>query len=106
MCAVRRSQAGRACSLLSITARAVLASERRAASGCPAFPDARRLRPEKTAIESCEHQDDADIYDQPFHETVSEEREIDSHDDGGHRRHVKHDSYFAHFKDLHLWPWI
>jgi hypothetical protein len=37
---------------------------------------------------------------------VSEEREIDSHDDGGHRRHVKHDSYFAHFKDLHLWPWI
>jgi hypothetical protein len=49
-------------------------------------------------VESCEHQDNANIHCQPFPESVSEEQEIYSDYDGCHRHHVKHDSYVsAHF---------
>jgi hypothetical protein len=48
---------------------------------------------QESQIERCERQDDADIRDQPFRESVSEEHEIYADDDGHHRRHVKDDSY-------------
>jgi hypothetical protein len=54
--------------------------------------------PEESPVESCEHQDNADIHCQPFPESVSEEHEIYTDHDGCHRHHVKHDSYLsAHF---------
>src|ERR1700674_5481273 len=54
--------------------------------------------PEESQVESCEHQDNADIHCQPFPESVSEEHEIYTDYDGCHRHHVKHDSYLsAHF---------
>src|SRR3981081_4224373 len=54
--------------------------------------------PEEFQVESCEHQDEANIHCQPFPESVSEEHEIYTDYDGCHRHHVKHDSYlFAHF---------
>jgi hypothetical protein len=54
--------------------------------------------PEESQIESCEHQDNANIHCQPFPKSVSEEHEIYTDYDGYHRHHVKHDSYlFAHF---------
>ena len=54
--------------------------------------------PEESQVESCEHQDNANIHCQPFPESVSEEREIYTDYDGCHRHHVKHYSYLsAHF---------
>jgi hypothetical protein len=57
--------------------------------------------PEKSQVESREHQDDSNIHYQPFPESNSEEREIHSDYDGDHRHHVKHDNYpvarAAHF---------
>jgi hypothetical protein len=51
--------------------------------------------PEESQVESCEHQDNADIYCQPFPESVFEEREIYTDNDGCHRHHVKHDNYLS-----------
>jgi hypothetical protein len=54
--------------------------------------------PEKSKVESSEHQDNANIHYQPFPESVSEEHEIYADYDGDHRHHVKHGSYLsAHF---------
>ncbi len=54
--------------------------------------------PEESQIESYEHQDNANIRHQSFPELVSEEQEIYTDYDGGHRHHVKHYSYLpAHF---------
>src|SRR5579872_972507 len=54
--------------------------------------------PEESQVESCEHQDNANIHCQPFPESVSEEDEIYTDYDGCHRHHVKHDNYLsAHF---------
>src|ERR1700693_5671289 len=50
---------------------------------------------EKSQVESCEHQDNADIHCQPFPESVSEEHDIYTDYDGCHRHHVKHDSYLS-----------
>src|ERR1039458_3530873 len=46
--------------------------------------------PEESQVESCEHQDNANIHCQPFPESVSEEHEIYTDYDGCHRHHVKH----------------
>ncbi|HEV2561932.1 MAG TPA: hypothetical protein VGT78_07305 [Rhizomicrobium sp.] len=51
--------------------------------------------PEESQIESREHQDNADIHDQPFPETVSKECEVESDDRGNHRQHIKQDNYPA-----------
>jgi hypothetical protein len=51
--------------------------------------------PQESPIESREHQDDSNIHQEPFPESVFEEREIDSGYDGRHRHHVKHDSYLS-----------
>jgi hypothetical protein len=57
--------------------------------------------PEESQVENCEHQDNANIHRQPFPESVSEEHEIYTDNDGCHRRHVKHDSYLsAHFSGI------
>jgi hypothetical protein len=57
--------------------------------------------PEESKVESCEHQDNANIHCQPFPESVSEEHEIYTNYDGCHRHHVKHDSYLsAHFSKI------
>jgi hypothetical protein len=57
--------------------------------------------PQESQVESCEHQDNANIHCQPFPESVSEEQEIYTDYDGCHRHHVKHDSYLsAHFSAL------
>jgi hypothetical protein len=54
--------------------------------------------PEESQIESSEHQDNANIHCQPFPELVSEEHEIYTDYDGGHRHHVKDYSYLStHF---------
>jgi len=50
---------------------------------------------EESQVESCEHQDNANIHCQPFPESVSEEHEIHTDYNGGHRHHVKHDSYLS-----------
>jgi hypothetical protein len=58
----------------------------------------RSWTPEESQVESCEHQDNANIHCQPFPESVSEEHEIYTDYDGCHRHHVKHDNYLsAHF---------
>jgi hypothetical protein len=65
------------------------------------------LTPEESEVEGREHQDNADIHCEPFPETVSEEREIDTDDDGYHRRHVKHDTCLsAHFSKTSTPAWI
>jgi hypothetical protein len=56
--------------------------------------------PEESQVESCEHQDNANIHCQPFPESVSEEHDIYTDYDGCHRHHVKHDSLSAHFRFL------
>ena len=57
--------------------------------------------PEESQVESCEHQDNANIHCQPFPGSVSEEHEIYNDYDDYHRHHVKHDSYLsAHFSSL------
>jgi hypothetical protein len=48
--------------------------------------------PEESQIESCEHQDNANVRCQPFPESVSEEREIYTDYDGYHCHHVERDS--------------
>src|SRR5580700_6967691 len=54
--------------------------------------------PEESQVESCEHQDNANIHYQPFPESVSEEHEIYTDYDGRHRHHVEHHDYLsAHF---------
>jgi hypothetical protein len=60
-------------------------------------------KPEESQVESCEHQDNANIHCQPFPESVFEEHEIYTNYDGCHRHHVKHDSYLSvHLCPLHL----
>jgi hypothetical protein len=60
--------------------------------------------PEESQVESGEDQDNANIRYQPFPESVSEEHEIYSNDDGCHRHHVKHDSHLsAHLSKT--WGW-
>src|ERR1019366_5117850 len=55
--------------------------------------------PQESQVESCEHQDNANIHCQPSPESVSEEQQIYTDYDGRHRHHVKHDSYLsAHFR--------
>jgi hypothetical protein len=62
--------------------------------------------PEESEVESCEHQDNADIHRQPFPEMVSEERDIYTDYDGCHRHSVEHSSYLsAHFSQTML-EWI
>jgi len=57
------------------------------------------LTPEKSEVESSEHQDNADIHSQTFPESISEEHEIYADYDGCHRHYVKHDTYLsAHFR--------
>src|SRR5580692_13218920 len=52
----------------------------------------------ESQIESCEHQDNADIRHQPWPELVSEEQDIDADDDGSHRHHKKDSSHLSpHF---------
>ena len=54
--------------------------------------------PEESQVESCEHQDNANIHCQPLPESVFEEHEIYTDYDGYHRNDVKHQSYLsAHF---------
>jgi len=48
---------------------------------------------EESQVESSKHQNDADVRDQPFPESVSKEREIYADDDGYHRYHIKNRSY-------------
>jgi hypothetical protein len=57
--------------------------------------------PQESQVESCEHQDNANVHCQPFPESVSEEQEIYTHYDGRHRHDVKHNNYLsAHFSAL------
>jgi hypothetical protein len=44
--------------------------------------------PEESQVESSKHQDNANIHRQPFPESVSQEHEIDTDDDGYHRHHA------------------
>jgi hypothetical protein len=46
--------------------------------------------PEESPVESHEHQDNANIHDQPFPESVSEERNIYTDNNGCHHRRVKY----------------
>lgn len=63
---------------------------------CAGYSYARRLRvPEEDEIEGREDQDNADVHEQPFPEEVSEEREVDSDDDGDHGDEEKYDSYLS-----------
>src|SRR5215831_8107445 len=48
---------------------------------------------EESQVESCEHQDNANIHYQSFPESVSEEHEIYADYNGCHRHHVEHYSY-------------
>jgi hypothetical protein len=45
---------------------------------------------EESEVESCEHQDNANIHCQPFPESVSKEHDIYTDYDGCHRHRVKH----------------
>lgn len=53
----------------------------------------RSLVPKESKVESCEHQDNADICDQAFPESVSKEREVYTDYDCYHRHHVKDHRY-------------
>ncbi|MFZ0845663.1 MAG: hypothetical protein WAM62_07710, partial [Pseudolabrys sp.] len=46
----------------------------------------------KSEIKSPEHQDNANIHDQPFPESVSQERKIHADDHGNHRHHIDRDN--------------
>jgi hypothetical protein len=61
-------------------------------SAPPGAADGSSWTPDESQVESCEHQNNANIHRQPFPESVSEEREIYTDYDGYHRHHVKHDS--------------
>ena len=53
---------------------------------------------EESEVESCKHQDNADIHCQPFPKSVFEEQEIYTDYAGYHRHHVKRCSYSSvHF---------
>ena len=53
---------------------------------------------EESQVESREHQDKADIHDQPFPEPVSEKCNIYTDYNGCHRHHVNDRSYLSvHF---------
>jgi hypothetical protein len=45
---------------------------------------------EESQVESDEHQDNADICEQPLQESVSEEREIQTDYDGYHQHRIKY----------------
>jgi len=47
--------------------------------------------PEESQVERCENQNNANVHCQPFPESVSEEREIHTDDDGCHCHRVKRD---------------
>jgi hypothetical protein len=55
--------------------------------------------PEESQVESCEHQDNANIHYQPFPESVSEDHEIYTDYDGCHRHHIKYDGYLSAHSD-------
>jgi len=44
-------------------------------------------------VERSEHEDDANVYRQPFPEVVSEEQDVDSDHDGYQRHHEKPSRY-------------
>jgi hypothetical protein len=53
---------------------------------------------EVSEVETCKHQDNANIHYQPFPEPISEEHKIYTDYGGDHRHHVKHDRYLStHF---------
>ena len=53
---------------------------------------------EESQVESCEHQDNANVHCQAFPESISEEREINTDDDGCHCQDVKRaGDVLAHF---------
>jgi hypothetical protein len=56
---------------------------------------------EESQIESSEHQDNANVRYQPFPESVSEERDIQTNYDGYHCHHVKRDSDLSAHFSLH-----
>jgi hypothetical protein len=61
-------------------------------------PSRRSRTPQKSKIERHEKQDYSDIPYQALQELVSEERDIDTDDDGGHPRHVQRINYTSvHF---------
>ncbi|MGH6993672.1 MAG: hypothetical protein ACREEH_10090, partial [Caulobacteraceae bacterium] len=49
--------------------------------------------PEKAQVEGDEHQDDADVRDQPFPQSVSKEGDVDADDERRHRKKVEHGNY-------------
>jgi hypothetical protein len=49
----------------------------------------------KSQVESCEHQDDANVHHQPFPEMVSEERDIRSDYNDCHHHNIKRDSHLS-----------
>ncbi len=51
--------------------------------------------PKKSQVESCEHQHQANIYQQALPKLVSEERKIYTDYHGYHYRYVKYDSYLS-----------
>jgi len=55
----------------------------------------RSWTPEESQVESCEHQDNANIHHQPFPESVSEEHEIYTDYNGCHRHSVEHVIYLS-----------
>jgi hypothetical protein len=61
----------------------------------PVAGDGSSWAPDKSQVESCEYQNNANIHRQPFPELVSEEHEIYTDYDGCHRHHVKHHSYLS-----------
>jgi hypothetical protein len=48
--------------------------------------------PEESQVEGYEDQNDANIHHQPFPDSISEEREIDTDYDSGHRHRVQRQS--------------
>ncbi len=67
--------------------------------------EVRSWKSEESEVESCKHQDNANIHCQPFPESVSEEQKIHTNDDGYHRHHVKHAScLFAHLSKTRCRP--
>jgi hypothetical protein len=81
------------------TSKIGFAARLRLASLAFASRTATSWTPEEHHVESCEHQDNADIHNQPFPKSISEEREIDADYDDYHRHHEKYDDYLsAHFR--------
>ena len=57
--------------------------------------------PEESKIESCEHQNNANVRCQPFPESVSKEREIHTDYDNYHCHYEKRDSELSAYSSLH-----